>query len=110
MLHRMLVVCVALGLLVAFLGTDVAVSEEKVTVVGLATACGEDCEHGCPATVLTADEVLYRVTNDDKGKRLAREADGCNVEVKGTLAEKDGERWISVDTFKILEEEEEEEE
>ena len=110
MLHRTLVPCVALGMLAAFLGTDVAEAKQKVTLVGYVAACDEDCEYGCPATVITAEDVLYRVTNDEKGRQLAREADGCDAEVKGIVEEKDDDKWITVDSFKVLEVEEDPEE
>ncbi len=50
-----------------------------------------------------ARKVTLRVTNDEQGKKLAKEANGKTAEIKGTVETKDRERWITVKEFKIVE-------
>ena len=47
-----------------------------------------------------ADESQYNVTFNDKGMELARDYDGKMVEATGTISEKDGENWLTVESFK----------
>jgi len=105
-------VVVGLGFLVASRGV-VAQEEEVVTITGKVTACAADCPKGCPCTVTVKQRVddrvittVYRVTNDDNGKKLAQEADGKKAEVKGTVSIKEDEKWITVQEYKVIEEEE----
>ena len=43
--------------------------------------------------------VVYNVTLDDKGKQLGTEKDGKKVIATGTVTEKDGAKWMTVESY-----------
>ncbi|MCK4752255.1 MAG: hypothetical protein KAS75_02335 [Planctomycetes bacterium] len=52
---------------------------------------------------LVTEDITYEVVLDEKGDELSDYID-LKVEVKGTVAEKDGQKWLTVLTIKELEE------
>jgi hypothetical protein len=52
---------------------------------------------------LTAGDVKYEVVLDAKGKELGEQMDGEKVEAEGTVAEKDGQKMLTVSAFKRIE-------
>ena len=74
-----------------------------VTVKGVVTASAKDCKDGSSASMKDAAGVVYKVTGDEVGKKLAKEADGKTVEAKGTVATKDDAKWLTVKEYKLVE-------
>ena len=50
---------------------------------------------------LLAEKAVYNVVQDDKGAELSK-LNGKNVEVKGTVAEKEGLKWLTVISHKLV--------
>ena len=48
------------------------------------------------AATVQAKKALYMIVKDAKGKIVARDAVGKKVEIKGTVTECDGIKWITV--------------
>ena len=88
---------VAVVVVLAFAGAVVAGEE---TVTGTVAAAAADAPE---AATIKAGDVTYKVTKDDKGKELAEKAKDKKVEAKGTVAEKDGAKWLTVTEYKIVE-------
>jgi len=93
-------------------GKDVG-GPRPTDVKGTVKAAPADAKHA--ATVETIREmtggpqkVTMYVTNDEQGKKLAKEADGKTAEIKGVISidEKAEGRpmWLTVKEFKIVEE------
>ncbi len=74
---------------------------KKVTLKGEVSVTRDDDDNIIEAT-LTADGTDYCITLDKNGKKLAAEMDGKMVEVTGTVTEKDGEKWLTVESYKEL--------
>lgn len=72
---------------------------KKVTLKGEVSVTRDDDKNIIEAT-LTADGNDYCITLDEKGKKLAAEMDGKQVEVTGTVTEKDDEKWLTVESYK----------
>ena len=74
----------------------------KPTVVGVVATEKKDDE--IKSVTLTAKrkgkEAVYNVTLDEKGKRLGEEMDGKKVVARGTISEKDGKKWITVERYR----------
>jgi hypothetical protein len=67
---------------------------ETVTLVGTVTAVKD--ANGMPLSVkLAAKDVVYNVVLDKEGLKLA-DFDGKEAEVKGIVAMKDNESWLTV--------------
>lgn len=94
-------------------------------VVGLLlTAVGLAAEHPGPDTVtlqgyvsvlrdtndvivsvqLITDEVTYEVVLDEKGIALGEEMEDEDVEVQGVVSEEDEQEWLTVQSYKAVEE------
>jgi ketosteroid isomerase-like protein len=105
---RKMLVCAFVACFALLVVSAVTAQEAKVvTVKGTVAACAEKCACPCKLTAGDKDKVVYRVTSDDVGKKMAKEADGKTVEAKGTIAEKKTdagtEKWITVKEYKIVE-------
>jgi len=48
-------------------------------------------------------DVVYKITKDENGKIVAREAKDKKAEIKGNVEEKDGVKWITVISAKLVE-------
>ncbi|MFA5239431.1 MAG: hypothetical protein WC476_06960 [Phycisphaerae bacterium] len=76
-------------------GAGLLIAGEAVKVQGL-VGVTTDAEGVITAVTLTdADGVVYNVTLDEQGLKLGAMADK-KVEVEGTVAETDGQNWITV--------------
>ena len=93
---------------VALAGT--ASAGQRCVVVGIVKASAADAEEA--ATVTTrevktgpakAAPVVYKIVKDDKGQTVARNANNENVRIEGTLEVKNGVKWITVISCKIVE-------
>lgn len=74
------------------------IAAETVKVQGLVGVTA-DAEGVITAITLTnADGAVYNVTLDEQGLKLGELADK-KVEVEGTIAETDGQNWITVLSF-----------
>jgi hypothetical protein len=79
-------------------------AEGQVTVVGTVSIT-EDDDWNITAVKLTEEGgTVYNITLDAKGKALGTEMDGNKVSVTGTLAEKDGAKWLTVTSYKAVDE------
>jgi len=80
--------------------TGMASAGQRYTIVGIVKAAAENAEE---AATVKAGQVVYKITKDDKGKIVARDANNEKVRIEGTLEIKNGVRWITVISCKIVE-------
>ena len=102
-MFKVALVVAALGLFAAsaVLGADAPAEPKTVTVVGVVSVIKDDAGV-VTAVMVTAKDAAYEVTLDAKGMELGKLA-GKEVEVTGVVAEKDGVKWITVESFKEVE-------
>jgi len=110
-LRSILAGCVV-AVLVGYVGAALAAEATmEMTITGAVKAIGQPVEKGPVAMVEVSEKgpgavpvvVTYSVTNDEQGKKLAKDANGKKAEIKGTVVHKDHDSWITVKEFKILE-------
>lgn len=77
-----------------------AMAVQSSTIVGYVSTTYDENDNAASAVLQMADESQYNVTFNDKGMELARDYDGKMVEATGTISEKDGENWLTVESFK----------
>jgi hypothetical protein len=53
------------------------------------------------AATVEVGDMVYKVVKDDNGKTVAREAKDKKAEIKGTVEERDGVKWITVLSAKL---------
>lgn len=75
-----------------------------VTITGVVTAAEKTDKYA--ATVEDDDETEYKVIKSAMGLKLAREANGKKVEIKGITRKRGEDTLLTVRSFKVLEEEE----
>lgn len=100
------VFAVAMVMVLGLVLADLCLAEKKaetVTVTGTVSVEKDD-DDNVTAVTLTADGTAYKVVLDGKGKKLA-DLDGKNVEAKGAVEDKDGEKWLTVSEYKEVVEE-----
>ena len=94
--------------LAPFLSIGVArllAADKPVTVVGI-VSIAEDDDWNITAVKLTEEGgTVYNITLDAKGKALGTDMDANKASVTGTLAEKDGAKWLTVASYKAVDEE-----
>ena len=78
-----------------------ATQPNQVTIVGPVKRAAATAVEA--ATVLAADKVLYRIVKDAKGAIVARDAANKKAEIRGTLSERDGQKWITVSWCALVE-------
>jgi len=81
----------------AFTGTGFA---DGPTITGIVTAAAADAEE---AATLKVGPVIYKIKKDENGKKVAAEANDKKVEIKGNVEDRDGVKWITVTSCKIVE-------
>ena len=93
---------IAVGTLCALaaLGLTRIASAEVVTITGVVKAASANAEEA--ATVKVGD-LVYKVVKDDNGKIVARDAKDKKVEMKGDAQDKNGVKWITVVSCKLVE-------
>lgn len=75
---------------------------QRYVVVGIVKAANANAEEA--ATVKPkAGQVVYKIVKDDKGQTVARDANNENVRIEGTLETKNGVKWLTVISCKIVE-------
>ncbi|HUT33490.1 MAG TPA: hypothetical protein VNE39_08435 [Planctomycetota bacterium] len=92
--------CVALVACLVALGSARADSAGVETITGIVRAAEADAPEA--ATVKVGD-VIYKITKDENGKIVAKEAKDKKAEIKGNVQEKDGVKWITVISAKLVE-------
>jgi len=99
----LLAACAAVSCL--FMGVSRLLAAEKlVTVVGTVSIT-EDDDWNITAVKLTEEGgTVYNITLDAKGKKLGNDMDKNKASVTGTLAEKDGAKWLTVTSYKAVDE------
>lgn len=55
------------------------------------------------AATLKAGKSAYKIKKDENGRKVAADAKDKKVEVKGTVVETQGVKWIAVTSCKIVE-------
>lgn len=98
MIGRALLVAGMVGL-VGF-AFPAAASAGEQTLVGIVKAAPAGAKE---AATVKVGGVVYKITKDAKGRKVASEAINQKVEIKGILADKNGARWITVISCKIVE-------
>jgi hypothetical protein len=53
------------------------------------------------AATVEVGDMVYKVVKDDNGKTVAKEAKDRKAEIKGTVEDKDGAKWITVISAKL---------
>ena len=106
--HKWLVTLFVLLATTAAIG-NVFSADKAVTVTGYVNTSYDDDYNITGAVLLSADDLTYHLTMDEKGQGLADDNDGEQVEVNGTVAEKDNEKWLTVKSFKKIETEDDDE-
>jgi len=79
---------------------DAATKADVITITGIVKPAAATAEE---AATVRAGGALYRIVNDAKGKIVARDAAGKKAEIKGALAERNGEKWITVSWCALVE-------
>ncbi len=98
MFRRAMLVASVIGLVgLAFARTA---SADVQTITGIVKAA---VAHAQEAATVKVGTVVYKVTKDDNGRTVATEAKDKKVEMKGNVEEKDGVKWITVISCKIVE-------
>ena len=77
----------------------IAAAEEQL-VTGIVAAAPANAKE---AAVLKVGTAVYKITRDAKGTVVAANAKNEKVQIKGTLEEKDGVKWLTVIWCKIVE-------
>ncbi|MFH1370401.1 MAG: hypothetical protein ABII09_03840 [Planctomycetota bacterium] len=100
---RVALVAAALSLFAAsaVFGADAPAEPKKVTVTGVVSVTKSD-EGVVTAVMVTSKDAAYSVTLDEKGMELSELA-SKEVEVTGVETEKDGMKWITVESYKEVE-------
>jgi hypothetical protein len=93
-------------LTVAFLAsTCLAAEEETVKLQGLVSVL-RDANDVIISVQLVADKDTYDVVLNAKGLELGENMEGQKVEVEGIVSKENDQKWLKVQTFKAVEEEE----
>jgi hypothetical protein len=97
-----------LAMVTALLLTTVSLAVENpepnsVTLQGHVSVL-RDANDVIVSVQLITDEVTYEVVLDEKGIALGEEMDGEDVEVQGVVSEKDKQKWLTVQSYKAVEE------
>jgi flagellar basal body-associated protein FliL len=103
MVKLALVLIAGTALLSAVCFAEEKAPAESVKVQGLVGVTNDANGDITAVTLTTADGVVYNVTLDENGKKLGDEMADKKVEVEGTVAEKDGAKWITVQSYKAEE-------
>jgi Rieske Fe-S protein len=91
-------IILAVGLVVAFVLVVSPAMAADVTVKGTVSVVKDDAGKITAVKITTKDgdkEVVYSVTLNPEGKKLAHQ-DGKEVEVKGTVHEKEGAKTLTI--------------
>lgn len=94
---RCLLIC--LGAMATWCTAD-APDAATVTVIGVVKPAAPAAEE---AATVKMGTVTYKIVKDDKGKVVARDAGGKKAELRGTVAERDGVKWITVTWCALVE-------
>jgi hypothetical protein len=77
-----------------------ATQPDTVTIIGIVKPAPRTAEEA--ATVLVG-KVLYKIVKDAKSQIVARDAANKKAEIKGTLAERNGTKWITITWCALVE-------
>jgi hypothetical protein len=102
-MFRVALVVAALGLFAAsaVLGADAPAAPKMTTVVGVVAVTKDDAG-AVTAVKVIAKDAVYEVTLDAKGTELGNLV-GKEVAATGVVSEKDGVKWITVESYKEVE-------
>ena len=77
-----------------------AIAAEQSTVQGYVDYVYDDDGNAVGATLTLADETIYGIVWDDRGRDMADDVYEEEADVTGELSEQDGTRWIRVVSYK----------
>jgi len=80
-------------------GLVTAGAAEVRLVIGKVTAAANAQE----AATVKVGNVIYKITKDANGRKVAAGANGQKVEIKGIVTETNGIPWMTVTSCKIVE-------
>ncbi|MGD0897067.1 MAG: hypothetical protein ABR915_04475 [Thermoguttaceae bacterium] len=98
MLRRAVLVALVVGLVALVLPR--AASADEPPIIGVVRAAAAGAEE---AATVKVGQVIYKVTKDDNGRKVARGANDKKVEIKGILSNRNDAKWITVTSCKIVE-------
>jgi hypothetical protein len=103
--QRIGIVLLAMLTMAILASTCFAVEAETVKVQGFVSVI-KDVNGAITSVQLDTDDVTYNVELNPKGKELGEKMEDEKVEVEGIVSQKDGQEWLTVLTFKVVDEEE----
>jgi hypothetical protein len=71
-----------------------------VTIVGIVKAAPRSAVE---AATVQVGKISYKLVKDTKGTIVARDANGQKAEIKGTVTERNGVKWIAVTWCALVE-------
>jgi hypothetical protein len=77
-----------------------ATQPATVTIVGIVKASPAKAEE---AATVVADKVVYKIVKDAKGAIVARDAAGKKAEIRGSVQDVNGNKWITVSWCALVE-------
>jgi len=95
-----LTTCLTLAAGLMALASARSVSAGVETIVGIVRAAEAEAPE---AATVKVGNVVYKITRDDNGKIVAKEAKDKKAEIRGNVEEKDGVNWITVISAKLVE-------
>lgn len=100
MIAKWILVAIAIAVLLALVFANILRRQRKTTIVeGDISTVKDKQEEIIEVKLLANDNVVYMVVLDAKGKNLAVDMDGKEVEALGTVQDKDGEKWLTVESY-----------
>ena len=80
-----------------------APAARQQTVVGVVATIEGDGGEIEGVTLAAKSGAVYQITLDAKGNTLGRDMDGARVEVTGSVSARDGQKWLTVTSYKLPE-------
>ncbi|MGO8688409.1 MAG: hypothetical protein ACLQLG_02140 [Thermoguttaceae bacterium] len=99
MLRRAFWVVTLVGLM-GLVAPKAAAADEPPLLIGIVKAAAV---HAPEAATLKVGKVVYKIVKDTNGKKVAAEAKDKKVEIKGAIEDRQGVKWITVTSCKIVE-------
>ena len=104
MFHRgitVLFACILLCFVGMVSGNSAEVPKtDTVTIVGVVNSSSHSAME---AATVHVGKVIYKIVKDPKGQVVARDADCKKAEIRGTLADRNGVKWITVTWCALVE-------
>ena len=79
---------------------ETAPKPDLVTITGIVKAAARNAEE---AATVQVEKQVYQIVKDAKGKIVARDAAGKKAEIRGTVTERNGVKWMTVSWCALVE-------